>query len=202
MFATSSVQNHGAYDENSAPPSMTDLLLQPLDQLQNISQTLFRSLGPPQSKPPPPPSIASFLAVDAELAAAVQLTRVHQVKQRHIEQIKDEVLELDRRWREIVRELEQGRRELEEMVQEGEERIKAIHEAKAGKPEHLIYSHCLNAIGCQLPSHIPSFSHMHKVYPHSLRHRLICPISHCLGSLLHLYSSLHSLTKRRCAAAT
>ena len=40
---------------------------------------------------------------------------------------------IDRRWREIVRALDEGRRELDAIVREGEERIKAIDEAKAGK---------------------------------------------------------------------
>ena len=63
----------------------------------------------------------------------MQVARTHQVKQRRIEQLKDEVLDLDRRWREIVRALDEGRRELDAIVREGEERIKAIDEAKAGK---------------------------------------------------------------------
>ncbi|OCH91489.1 hypothetical protein OBBRIDRAFT_812116 [Obba rivulosa] len=139
---------------------MTEILLQPLDQLQTLSQTLFRSLGPPQARPPPPPPVASFLVVDAELAAVVQLTRVHQVKQRQIEQLKDEVLDLDRRWREIVRGLEEGRRELEEMVQEGEDRIKAIHEAKDAAipyPELLAYAQSLSAF-TSAPPNMPDLS--------------------------------------------
>ena len=71
--------------------------------------------------------------MDAQLAAAVQLASAHQVKQRRIEQLKDDVLDLDRRWRDIVRSLDEGRRELDAIVREGEERIKAIEEAKAGK---------------------------------------------------------------------
>ena len=73
-----------------------------------------------------------MLTVDAQLAGAVHVARAHQVKQRRIEQLKDEVLDLDRRWRDIVRTLDEGRRELDAMVREGEERIKAIEEAKAG----------------------------------------------------------------------
>ena len=120
--------------EVSAQPSasMSEILLDPLARLQNISTTLFQSLGPPQSRPPPPPSVADMLTVDAQLAGAVHIARAHQVKQRRIEQLKDEVLDLDRRWRDIVRTLDEGRRELDAMVREGEERIKAIEEAKAG----------------------------------------------------------------------
>ena len=43
-----------------------------------------------------------------------------------------EVLELQREWRQVVEELEEGRKTLEVIVTEGEERIKAIEEAKAG----------------------------------------------------------------------
>lgn len=115
------------------PASMSEILLDPLARLQTLSHTLFQSLGPPQSRPPPPPSVVELLAVDARLATAVQVARAHQVKQRRIEQLKDEVLDLDRRWREIVRALDEGRRELDAIVREGEERIQAIDGAKAGK---------------------------------------------------------------------
>ncbi len=118
--------------------SMSEILLDPLARLQTLSHTLFQSLGPPQSRPPPPPSVSELLAVDAQLATAVHLARAHQVKQRRIEQLKDEVLDLDRRWRETVRTLDEGRRELDAIVREGEERIKAIEEAKAGTSHMLL----------------------------------------------------------------
>lgn len=117
---------------------MSEILLEPLARLQTLSHTLFQSLGPPQSRPPPPPSVSELLAVDAQLATAVHLARAHQVKQRRIEQLKDEVLDLDRRWRETVRTLDEGRRELDAIVREGEERIKAIEEAKAGTSHMLL----------------------------------------------------------------
>lgn len=44
--------------------------------------------------------------------------------------LKNQVLELEESWREICMELERGKRELEEMVEEGEVRCKAIEEAK------------------------------------------------------------------------
>ena len=116
----------------SPSASMSEILLDPLARLQTLSHTLFQSLGPPQTRPPPPPSVSELLAVDAQLAGAMHLARAHQVKQRRIEQLKDEVLDLDRRWRDTVRTLDEGRRELDAIVREGEERIKAIEEAKAG----------------------------------------------------------------------
>lgn len=127
-------QQYGShYDPGLPSASMSEILLEPLARLETLSHTLFQSLGPPAARPPPPPSVSELLAVDTQLAAAVQLAGAHQVKQRRIEHLKDEVLDLDRRWREIVRALDEGRRELDAIVREGEERIKSIEEAKAGK---------------------------------------------------------------------
>ncbi|KAI1791830.1 vitamin-D-receptor interacting mediator subunit 4-domain-containing protein [Ganoderma leucocontextum] len=134
---------------------MSEILLDPLARLQTLSHTVFQSLGPPQSRPPPPPSVVELLAVDAQLATAVQVARAHQVKQRRIEQLKDEALDLDRRWREIVRALDEGRRELDAIVREGEERIKAIDEAKAAAipyPELLAYAQSLSAFTSAPPN--------------------------------------------------
>ncbi|KAJ8474443.1 hypothetical protein ONZ51_g7210 [Trametes cubensis] len=138
-----------------ASQSMSEILLEPLGRLQTLSQTLFQSLGPPQSRPPPPPSVSDLLAVDAQLATAVRLAQTHQVKQRRIEQLKEEVLELDRRWRDIVRTLDEGRRELDALIREGEERIKAIEEAKAAAipyPELLAYAQSLSAFTSAPPN--------------------------------------------------
>lgn len=60
------------------------------------------------------------------------MARTHQAKQRRIEELKREVMGLDERWREIVEELENGRRDLEETIREGDERIKGIEKAKGG----------------------------------------------------------------------
>ncbi|KAJ7035599.1 vitamin-D-receptor interacting mediator subunit 4-domain-containing protein [Mycena alexandri] len=130
-------------------------LLQPLNELQALSQTLFLALSPVQTKPPPPPSLASFLACDQALSAAVNLAHTHQIKQRKIETLKYEILELDRRWREICTELEAGKRELEEMIEEGEERIKSIEQAKKASipyPELLAYAQSLSAFTSAPPN--------------------------------------------------
>lgn len=111
---------------------MSSILLGPLGQLQDLSQQLFLSLGPAQSKPPPAPPVSAFLEVDAALADAVQRARAHQVRQRRIEALKIDILELEGEWREVVDSLEEGRRELEAVVEEGEERLKAIEDAKKG----------------------------------------------------------------------
>lgn len=117
------------------PPSsssMTAIILNPLTQLQRLSQTLFLALSPAQSKPPPPPPISAFLECDASLAAALQLARVHQINQHLIEKLKDDVLMLDVHLREVWSELESGKRELEAVIKEGDERIAAIAKAKQG----------------------------------------------------------------------
>ncbi|KAI0718822.1 vitamin-D-receptor interacting mediator subunit 4-domain-containing protein [Fomitopsis betulina] len=127
---------------------MSSILLGPLGQLQDLSQQLFLSLGPAQSKPPPAPPVSAFLEVDAALADAVQRARAHQVRQRRIEALKIDILELEGEWREVVDSLEEGRRELEAVVEEGEERLKAIEDAKKAAipyPELLAYAQSLSA---------------------------------------------------------
>lgn len=124
--------------------SMSSLLHAPLTDLTALSQTLFQSLAPPQSKPPPPPPISAFIECDYALARAVQMARTHQAKQRRIEELKREVMGLDERWREIVEELETGRRDLEGLIAEGEERIKGIEQAKNGSPIFILSNYALH----------------------------------------------------------
>lgn len=124
--------------------SMSSVLLAPLNELQSLSHTLFLSLSPIQSKPPPPPPLSSFLACDEALSSAINLARKHQIRQRKIDTLEKEILESDTRWREIVSELESGRKELEEVIEEGEERIKAIEQAKKGMIfSNIILAHIL-----------------------------------------------------------
>lgn len=111
---------------------MSEILLQPLNDLQTLTQTLFHSLSPTQTKPPPVPPITAFLEADAALSSAVKLARKHQVKHRKNERLKEEFLALEERWRDIIEELEQGKRELDVILTEGEERTKNIEAAKAG----------------------------------------------------------------------
>ena len=53
----------------------------------------------------------------------------------------DEILELEARWREICSELELGKKELEGMINEGEERTKAINEAKLGMFNNYVHTY-------------------------------------------------------------
>ncbi len=112
---------------------MSSILLSPLNELQALSHTLFLSLSPVQTKPPPPPPLSAFLACDAALSDAVNLAYKHHQGQRKIDALEMEILQLESRTRDVCMKLEAGKRELEEMIAEGEERIKAIEKAKEGK---------------------------------------------------------------------
>src|SRR5258708_666870 len=129
-----SIQNAhaGPSDSSENTTSMSSTLLTPLNELQSLSHTLFLSLSPAQTKPPPPPPLSAFLTCDAALSDAVNLAYKHQMGQRKIEALEVEILQLESRTREVCMELEAGKRELEEMIAEGEERIKSIEKAKEG----------------------------------------------------------------------
>ncbi|KAG6853636.1 hypothetical protein C0991_002696 [Blastosporella zonata] len=148
-----------AYGDTNAP-SMSNILLAPLNELQALSHTLFLSLSPAQTKPPPPPTLAAFLECDKALSSAVNLAHTHQIKQRRIDALEEEILELEARWREIASALEGGKRELDEMIQEGEERIKAIELAKKAAipyPELLAYAQSISAF-TSAPPNMPDLS--------------------------------------------
>ena len=112
--------------------SMSSTLLAPLNQLQGLAHTLFLSLSPPQTKPPLPPPLSAFLECDQALASAINLAHIHQIKQRKIDALEAEILALECDWREVCKDLAQGKTELEELIEEGEARIKAIEQAKKG----------------------------------------------------------------------
>ncbi|EAU90607.2 hypothetical protein CC1G_00991 [Coprinopsis cinerea okayama7 len=139
---------------------MSSILLAPLNELQALSHTLFLSLSPPQTRPPPAPPLSAFLECDKALAAAVNLAHVHQVRQRKIESLEQELLELERRWRDICMELANGKKELEEIIEEGDERIKAIRAAKEAAipyPELLTYAQSLSQFS-SAPPNMPDLS--------------------------------------------
>jgi len=140
--------------------SMSSILMGPLNELQALSQTLFLSLSPPQTKPPPPPPLDAFLQCDRALAQALSTAQTHQIKQRNIETLEKEILDLDTQWRNICEELTKGKKELEELIEEGEERLKAIEQAKKG-----VLSICPSRHLPQNPQHLfPILNswHMHK----------------------------------------
>ena len=121
-------------------PSMSDQLLQPIEEFQRLSQTLFLSLsGDQTARRVPPPSVSSFIECDTQLSRALDIARTHQIKQRKIEALKQEILDLNAQWRHICSELEAGKRELEIMIKGGEERIESIGKAKYGQLPPVYY---------------------------------------------------------------
>ena len=58
------------------------------------------------------------------------------MNQRRIEALQAEVFDLDTKLHEIWAELENGKRELQKVIEEGEERIEAIKRAKEGELTH------------------------------------------------------------------
>lgn len=113
--------------------SMSDQLLKPIEEFQRLSQTLFLSLSGDQSaRRVLPPSVSAFIECDAEISRALDIARTHQIKQRKIETLKQEILDLNIQWRHICAELEAGKQELEIMIKEGDERIGSIEKAKYG----------------------------------------------------------------------
>ncbi|KXN86574.1 Mediator of RNA polymerase II transcription subunit 4 [Leucoagaricus sp. SymC.cos] len=140
--------------------SMSSILMGPLNELQALSHTLFLSLSPPQTKPPPPPPLDAFLCCDKTLADAINVAQTHQIKQRKIEGLESEILDLEAQWRNICEELAKGKKELEELIEEGEERLKAIEQAKKASipyPELLAYAQSLSAF-TSAPPNMPDLS--------------------------------------------
>jgi mediator of RNA polymerase II transcription subunit 4 len=128
-----SLQQDPLHGTGPPPDSTTGLLLGPLNHLNSVALQLLQSLSPPHTKPPPPPPITALAEADAALAAAVQLAHIHQKKQKRIEALKSDVLALENSWRDVIVQLEEGRRDLETIIAEGDVRLSAIEQAKAGR---------------------------------------------------------------------
>jgi len=115
-------------------PSMSDQLLKPIEEFQRLSQTLFLSLsGDQTARRVPLPSVSAFVECDAQISRALDIARTHQIKQRKVEALKQDILDLNAQWRHICSELEAGKQELEIMIKEGDERIESIDRAKYGQ---------------------------------------------------------------------
>lgn len=180
--------------------TMSSILLAPLVDLQGLAHTLFLSLSPPQTKPPLAPPLSAFVECDKALASAVNLAHVHQIKQRRIESLEQELYDLEARWREICTELAVGNKELEGIIEDGEDRIKSIEEAKKGayyESEHRMTRDL--SIDClQRRYRTPNFWRTLKNSAPSHPHRRTCQRTLFLDNLHQLSSSLRSPTKRRC----
>ncbi|KAF6761562.1 vitamin-D-receptor interacting mediator subunit 4-domain-containing protein [Ephemerocybe angulata] len=121
--------------------------------------SIFRCRHHKRNHPQAPP-LSAFLDCDKALASAVNLAHVHQIKQRRIESLEQELFDLEGRWREICGELATGNKELQEIIEEGEERIKAMEEAKKAAipyPELLAYAQSLSAFS-SAPPNMPDLS--------------------------------------------
>ncbi|KAF8557702.1 hypothetical protein OG21DRAFT_1504952 [Imleria badia] len=138
--------------------SMTDTLSVPLASVTTLSNNLFQSLSSshPHAKPSiGPPPTSAFFNVEASLARALAETASHQRRQKRIEELIAEIGVLEARWRSIVERIEQGKRELEDVVREGEERIEGIRKAKEASipyPELLAYAQSLSAFTSAPPN--------------------------------------------------
>ena len=153
--------------------SISGTLLAPLNELQALAHTLFLSLAPPQTKPPPPPPLSAFLECDRALAEAINLVHVHQIKQRKIDALEAEILQLESQWRDICTQLENGKAELQEIIEEGDERITAIEEARRGELSlESLRAACHSFV--QRQYHTPNFSPMRRVSAPLLRRHPIC----------------------------
>ena len=123
-----------ADNSTTVNPSMSDQLLKPIEEFQRLSQALFLSLsGDQTARRVPLPPVSSFIECDAQISRALDIARTHQIKQRKIEILKQDILDLNAQWRHICSELEAGKQELEIMIKEGEERIESIDKAKYGQ---------------------------------------------------------------------
>ncbi|KAF9069803.1 vitamin-D-receptor interacting mediator subunit 4-domain-containing protein [Rhodocollybia butyracea] len=157
MASNSTVTSNQANGQNDT--SMSSQLLGPLNEMETLAQTLFQSLSPNQIKPPAP-RLTAFLACDQALAAAVNRSYKHQIKQRKIERLKSEILELDTRWRQICIELEMEKRELEGMIEEAIGRLESIDQASKASipyPDLLAYAQSLSAF-TSAPPNMPDLS--------------------------------------------
>jgi hypothetical protein len=128
------MENTTATFTANSKPSMSDQLLKPIEEFQRLSQTLFLSLSSDQTaRRVPPPSVSAFIECDAEISRALDIARMHQIKQQKVEALKRDILDLNAQWRHICSELEAGKQELEIMITEGDERIESIEKAKYGR---------------------------------------------------------------------
>jgi mediator of RNA polymerase II transcription subunit 4 len=115
---------------------MRETLSAPLSELEGLSHALLLSLSPYTTKPQAPPPTSALLECDASIAAALHQARQHQIRQRRIEALKKDVLDLEGKLREVYSELEMGRRELGEILEKGAGRQEEI--ARAAEGMHLL----------------------------------------------------------------
>lgn len=109
---------------------MKELLAAPLQRFESLTQQLFLSLSMPNATPSP--SIEAFVQCDRELAAALNQSRDHQLKQRRIEQLKEDIVDLEWHLKAACQKLLQDKSELEAIIREGDERVKIMDAVEDG----------------------------------------------------------------------
>lgn len=132
-------------EASSSPASMREVLSIPLVQFEALTNQLFASLA--TVSPPTAasysfsnslitaPDVESFVHCEAALAEALNQSRLHQIKQRRIEQLKEDIVALDWRLNDICEKLKEDKSELEEIIREAEVRVKAIDRTEKGNVE-------------------------------------------------------------------
>lgn len=131
---------------------MREVLSIPLAQFEALTNQLFASLAtvPPTaaysfSNSLTAPDVESFVHCEAALAEALNQARLHQIKQRRIEQLKEDIVALDWRLNDICQKLKEDKSELEEIIREAEVRVKAIDRTeKASIPADYILAYAQN----------------------------------------------------------
>ncbi|KAG8942068.1 hypothetical protein FRC04_003871 [Tulasnella sp. 424] len=121
-------------EASSSPASMREVLSIPLAQFEALTNQLFASLAtvPPTaaaysfSNSLTAPDVESFVHCEVALAEALNQARLHQIKQRRIEQLKEDIVALDWRLNDICEKLKEDKSALEEIIREAEVRVKAI----------------------------------------------------------------------------
>lgn len=122
------------------PSSMKELLSSPLKHFEDLTHQLFLSLSMPNSTPSP--SIEAFVQCDNALAAALIKAREHQLKQRRIEQLKEDVVNLEWQLKAACQKLLQDKADLEAMIREGDERVKTIDSVEKGSKIFYCFLFC------------------------------------------------------------
>ncbi|CAE6530261.1 unnamed protein product [Rhizoctonia solani] len=117
------------------PETTQDLIHAPLTNFETLTHSLFASIsqsGLRSQTQQQAPHISSFLETDSILAQALATAREHQVNQKLIEELSAEVLELDEKLRGVWTSLDEAHKELGDIVEEGEKRLKEIESATKG----------------------------------------------------------------------
>lgn len=132
---------------------MREILSIPLAQFETLTNQLFISLSTVSqtaasysfSNSLTAPDVESFVQCEAALAEALNQARHHQIKQRRIEQLKEEIVSLDWRLNDICEQLKKDKGELEDIIREAEVRVKAIDRTeKAAIPADYILAYAQN----------------------------------------------------------